>query len=309
MKIGLQIPQFDWPGSPQNIGATLLQIARAADEGGFESLWVMDHFFGIGSAWGPPEAPMLEGYATLAYLAAATRRLRLGVLVTGAFYRHPGILIKTVTTLDVLSGGRAYFGVGAGWYEREARGLGVPFPPQRERYERLEETLQIAHQMWRGDTTPYAGRHYQLDEPLNSPPALARPHPPILIGGEGERRTLRLVARYADACNFQLGTPLPDYPEWYREQYDRRASHLAHKLDVLREHCAAVGRDFRQIEVTVLGSIRLGRNAMSSAEIVEVCHQLAELGVQQVIYNMPDVHTLAPLEQLARDVIPAIADI
>jgi F420-dependent oxidoreductase-like protein len=307
MKLGLQIPSFDWPGSPQNIGATLQQIARTADEGGFASLWVMDHFFGIGSAWGPPEAPMLEGYTTLAYMAAATRQLRLGVLVTGAFYRHPGVLIKTVTTLDVLSGGRAYFGVGSGWYERESRGLGVPFPPQGERFDRLEETLRIAHQMWRGDTAAYAGRHYHLEEPLNYPPALSRPHPPILVGGEGERRTLALVARYADACNFQLGTPLLDYPDWYREQYTQRVAHISHKLAVLQQHCEAVGRDFRQIEPTVLGSARLGPGAMSSAEIVEVCHELAELGVRQVIYNMPDVHTIVPLEQLARDVIPAIA--
>lgn len=306
MKIGLQIPYFNWPGSPANIGPVLQEIARLADQGGFATLWLMDHFFGIGSAWGEADVPMLEGYTTLGYLAAVTQQLRLGLMVTGALYRHPGILLKSVTTLDVLSDGRALLGVGAGWYEREAVGLGVPFPPTRERLERLEETLQIAKQMWRNDTTPFVGKHYHLAEPLNQPQPLANPHPPILIGGEGEKQTLRLVATYGDACNFQLGAPLPGYPDWYQAIYQARATRLPHKLAVLREHCARVGRNYADIEPTVLGSLHLAPGAMSVAEVVEVCHELAEMGFRQVIYNLPDTHERWPLERIASEIIPRV---
>lgn len=307
MNIGLQIPYFDWPGSPANLGPTLLAIARTADQGGFASLWVMDHFFGIGSAWGPPEAPMLEGYATLAYMAAVTQKLRFGLMVTGALYRHPGILIKTVTTVDVLTGGRAYLGIGAGWYEREAKGLGVPYPSTKERLERLEETLQIAKQMWRGDTSPFQGKHYQLAEPMNHPQPLSKPHPPILIGGEGEKQTLRMVATYGDACNFQLGAPLPGYPDWYIELYHQRTEKLSHKLAVLREHCERVSRPYAEIEKTVLGSLKLAPGAMSVNEVIETCHELAEMGFQQVIYNMPDTHEIRPLEIMANEIIPRVS--
>src|SRR5205085_7858113 len=178
MRIGLQVPSFTWPGGTAEIGARLAQIGRTADDAGFYSLWVMDHFFQIGMV-GPPENAMLEGYSALSYLAGVTKHVKLGTLVTGVHYRHPGILVKTVTTLDVLSGGRAYLGIGAAWHEREAIGLGVPFPPLGERFRRLEETLQIAHQMWSGSVAPYQGRYYQLAEPLNSPPPLSKPHPPI----------------------------------------------------------------------------------------------------------------------------------
>ena len=219
MKIGLQIPDFSTPDGPGQLGADLATVARTADDAGFEYLAVMDHFFQIGVI-GPPEREMLEAYTTLGYLAGHTSRARLLTLVTGVTYRHPGILAKMVTTLDVLSGGRAGLGIGAAWNDEESRGLGIPFPPLAERFERLEETLQICLQMWRGDERPYHGRHYQLERPLNSPQALTRPHPPILIGGGGERKTLRLVAQYADACNLFPG---PD---------------LARKLDVLRGHCA-----------------------------------------------------------------------
>src|ERR1700704_3437871 len=180
MQLALQIPCFTWPGVP--IGQRLAQVVRTAEDAGFSSVWVMDHFFQI-PAVGSPEEPMLESYTTLGFLAAATSRVRLGTLVTGVTYRSPGVLVKEVTTLDVLSGGRANFGVGAAWYEREHVGLGVPFPPLRERFERLEETLQIAHHMWRGDTRPFHGRYYHLQEPLNSPAAISQPHPPILVGG------------------------------------------------------------------------------------------------------------------------------
>ncbi|HTD77411.1 MAG TPA: LLM class F420-dependent oxidoreductase, partial [Chloroflexota bacterium] len=200
MKLGLQIPRFRWPGGPLQLASTLAAVARAADDAGYTSIWLMDHFFQISSI-GKVDEPMLEAYTTLGFMAAHTRRARLGTLVTGVHYRHPGVLVKQVTALDVLSGGRAWLGIGAGWYQRESIGLGVPFPPLKERFERLEETLQIAHRMFRGETEPFYGKHVQLAEPLNSPAPISQPHPPILIGGGGERKTLRLVAQYADACN------------------------------------------------------------------------------------------------------------
>ena len=196
MKIGLQIPSFTWPGGPENLGADLATIVRTADQAGFDSISVMDHFFQIRSI-GPPDREMLVAYPTLASIAAHTSRAKLMAMVTGVTYRHPGILAKTVTTLDVLSGGRAWLGIGGAWNEQEDRGLGVPFPPLAERFERLEETIQICLRMWSDDDAPYQGRHYRLERPLNSPQSLSRPHPPILIGGSGERKTLRLVARTA----------------------------------------------------------------------------------------------------------------
>src|SRR5580692_10446869 len=241
MRIGLQIPDFDGGGGSRQLGSRLAAVARAADEAGFDSIGLMDHFFQI-SMVGPPDHDMLEAYTTLGYLAACTSRARLLTLVTGAIYRHPGILAKMVTTLDVLSGGRAWLGIGAAWNEEESRGLGVPFPPLAERFERLEETLRICLQMWQGDESPYQGKHYQLERPLNSPQALTRPHPPIMIGGSGERKTLRLVARYADACNMFLG---PD---------------MARKLDVLRAHCDAEGRDYDEISKTCLVGFDVGAN-------------------------------------------------
>ena len=200
MKLGLQVPNFTWAGGPERLGVTLGDIVAAAEEAGFESIWVMDHFFQIQFV-GPPEMEMLESYTTLGYIAARTSRVGLGTMVTGVTYRHPGILAKQVTTLDVLSGGRAMLGIGAAWYEQEHRGLGVPYPPLKERFERLEETIQVCLAMWRDGDAPYEGKHYRLERTLNSPQVLSKPHPPILIGGSGERKTLKLVARYADACN------------------------------------------------------------------------------------------------------------
>jgi alkanesulfonate monooxygenase SsuD/methylene tetrahydromethanopterin reductase-like flavin-dependent oxidoreductase (luciferase family) len=185
--------------------------------------------------------------------------------------------------------------------------LGVPYPPTRERLERLEETLKIAKQMWSGDATPFVGKHYRLDEPLNYPPALSKPHPPILIGGEGEKQTLRMVATYGDACNLHLGSPSPIYPDWLRETYQRRHETLPRKLAILREHCQRIGRDYAEIEPTVLGSIQVGQNATSSNEVVEACHELAEMGFRQVIYNMPDAHTIRPLEIFAQEIIPQVS--
>ena len=301
MRIGLQIIRFDWPGSPQNLGPTLANIATTAEQAGFASLWVMDHLFQMGEEFGPADAPMLEGYSTIAYLAARTSRIQVGVLVTGNTYRHPGLLIKTVSTLDVLSGGRAYLGIGAGWYEREAHGLGLPFPPRGERFERLEETLQIARQMWRGDRAPYVGRHYGLTEPINSPQPLRWPAPPILIGGEGERKTLRLVAQYGDACNLYAGATSADFA--------KRVPGIEHKLAVLREHCQTVGRVYEEIERTALATVHIAPGHMQADEVVQLCRALAAVGIQHVIFNMPNVHELAMLEVFGEEIIPKVAEL
>jgi F420-dependent oxidoreductase-like protein len=269
----------------------LAEIGKTADEAGFASIWVMDHFFQIGVV-GEAEEPMLEGYSALNYLAGITHQVKLGTLVTGVHYRYPGILLKTVTSLDVLSGGRAYLGIGAGWNERESRGLGVPFPPRAERFERLEEALQIAHQMWSGEVKPYRGKHYHLEEAMNNPPPVSRPHPPIMVGGMGEKKTLRLVAQYADACNlFAYGG----------------AGLIKHKLEVLKGHCEDVGRDYEEIERTALGSVNLGPESMSPHDVIRMCSDLSEAGIQHLIFNMPNVHKISPLETFGREVIPAVA--
>lgn len=275
MKLGIGIGDFSWPSGPERIGQDLAQVARTADDAGLDSLWVMDHFFQIRITGRPPEDPMLEAYTTLGFLAGQTRRIGLGAMVTSVAYRQPGVLIKTATTLDVLSGGRTYFGVGAGapfnpepqgpGTSFEAEGLGIPFPPLAERFERLEEVLQIAHQMWRGDDSPYQGKHYQLVRPLNSPNSARRPHPPILIGGSGEQKTLRLVARYADACN------LFDLPG------SGFADNLRHKLDVLREHCATENRDYTRIEKTVSSFFEPGDG------LLDHLRELAALGIDHVV--------------------------
>ncbi len=293
MRLGLQVPNFTWPNGQEQLGDTFGLIAERAERVGFYSLWVMDHFFQIGFS-GPPELEMLEGYSALAFAAGRTNHIKLGTMVTGVTYRHPGILIKTATTLDVLSHGRAYLGIGAAWNEEEHRGLGVPFPPLAERFERLEETLQIAHQMWAGNDAPYEGKHYQLARPLNSPLAVQKPHPPILIGGTGERKTLRMVAQYADACNLFARLPLPE---------------LKRKLEVLREHCAAIGRPYEEIEKTTLSSYRLtsdGRNGSTTpAALLEHLAQLAELGVDQAIFSLQNVSDLEPFDLLATEIVPA----
>ena len=294
MRLGLQVPQFTWPDGQRRLGATFGEIAQRAERAGLASLWVMDHFFQIPIV-GRPEMEMLEGWSALAYAAGRTTRIRLGTMVTGVTYRHPGILVKTATTLDVLSGGRAYLGIGAAWNEEEHRGLGVPFPPLAERFERLEETLQIALQMWSGDESPFVGKHYRLERPLNSPQSVQKPHPPILIGGQGEKKTLRLVARYADACNlFAFG----DFGT------------LRQKLEVLRRHCEAVGRPYEQIEKTSLGHIGISRDgragSMTPAAAVEHFSALAELGIEHAIFSLPDVYREEPFELLAEEVIPAV---
>ncbi len=292
MKIGLQIPNFTWPGGSSVIGPRLAEIARTADEVGFASLWVMDHFFQIQYV-GKPEEPMLESYSTLNFLAAQTRRVRLGTMVTGVIYRHPGILVKMVSTLDVLSGGRAYFGIGAAWNEQESRGLGVDFPPLKERFERLEEALQITYQMWSGKAAPYQGKHYHLDLTLNSPQPLSRPHPPILIGGSGEQKTLRLVARYADACNLfgRMGADI-----------------LRQKLDVLKRHCEKEGRAYETIEKTALDTVHLTPGGMTPGDMIQKCRELHELGFDHLIVSMPNVYEIKPLEIIGREVIPVVSE-
>ena len=288
MQIGLQIPDFTTPGGPARLGADLATVARTADDAGFGFIAVMDHFFQIG-AIGPPEREMLEAYTTLGYVAGMTSRAKLLTLVTGAVYRPPGILAKIVTTLDVLSGGRAWLGIGAAWNEEESRGLGIPFPPVAERFERLEETLQICLQMWRGDETPYQGEHYQLERPLNSPQALSAPHPPILIGGSGERKTLRFVAKYAQACNL---FPSPD---------------IADKLDVLRAHCDAEGRDYDEITKTCYFIFDVGENGEKATEVVDQLGGLAAMGFQVAIGAVANVWQVRPLEIIGSQVIPQVA--
>ncbi len=286
MKVGLQIPDFSTPRGAETLGRELATVARTADDAGFEYLAVMDHFFQI-PVVGPAEKEMLEGYTTLGYLAACTSHATLVTLVTGTVYREPGLLAKIVTTLDVLSNGRAWLGIGAAWNEEESRGLGIPFPPAAERFERLEETLQICLQMWSGDEKPYQGRHYSLERPLNSPQSLSRPHPPIMIGGGGEKKTLRLVAKYADACNLFAG----------RDE--------AHKLDVLRQHCEAVGRDYDTVFKTAYYWFDTSKGAQ---RIVDELGALAELGFDAAIGAVANVWDVAPLEVIGSEVIPVVAD-
>jgi F420-dependent oxidoreductase-like protein len=287
MKVGLHIADFTWEGGPPELGARLAGVARRADEAGVDRISVMDHLWQIGHR-GPPELDMLEAYTTLGFLAAHTERVKLLTVVTAVVYREPGLLAKAVTTLDVLSGGRAMLGIGAAWNEAEAHGLGLFFPPLAERYERLEEALKICLQMWSGEEAPFDGRHYHLGRTLNSPQALSRPHPPILIGGSGERKTLPLVARYADACN------LFDIPE------------VAHKLDVLREHCAAVGRDYDTIEKTVQLRFDLGERGERVQQIIEHLHELAELGFTVAHGSLDGISGPSALDLMAEQVIPAI---
>ena len=279
MKWGLQVSDFTWPDAPRSIGPTFARVARDADQAGMASLWVMDHFFQIRSI-GPSEHEMLEGYSALEYAAGVTERITLGTMVTGVTYRYPGLLIKTVTTLDVLSSGRAWLGIGAAWNEEEHRGLGVPFPSTKERFERLEETLQLAHQMWSGDDSAFEGRHHQLERPLNSPPAVSMPHPRILVGGGGERKTLRLVAQYADACNiFDMG------PDAVRAKYD-----------VIRRHCEAVGRDYDDIEKTVLSRVDFAKESDDS--IVDRVGRLRDVGTQHVIFGVARVWAPGSLDRV-----------
>ena len=291
MRIGLSLAEFDAPHGPAGLGHDLADVAHLADDLGFSTLSLMDHYFQIGMI-GPPELPMLEGYTGLAYLAAHTRRMQLGTMVTGVHYRHPGLLAKIVTSLDVLSGGRAFLGIGAGWNADESRGLGVPFPPLAERFERLEETLQICLRMWAGTEEPFVGQHYQLTRPLNSPQSVRRPHPPILIGGGGEQKTLRLVARYADACNL---FPSPE---------------IAHKLELLQRYCDQEQRDYAAIEKTSMLMFDARADADAAvAETIRTLGWLHEVGIEMVFFGVADVYALRPLEIVAERIMPVAAEL
>ncbi|MCC6313024.1 MAG: LLM class F420-dependent oxidoreductase [Thermomicrobiales bacterium] len=293
MKLGLQINDYSWPVDAAKIPEILAGMAQAADDSGFASICVQDHVW-QSSYMGGVSGPMLECYTTLTYLAAHTQRVKLIPLATPVSYRYPGMLAKTVTTLDVLSGGRAYLGVGAGDYEDEAHGLGIPYPPLAQRYEMLEETVQICLRMWsgeHGDERPFHGAHYQLERPLNLPQSLSRPHPPILIAGSGEQKTLRLVARYADACNLR---PFPDIPK---------------KLDVLRRYCEEEGRDFDAIERTSMILFDLGENGSKAGEILEQLRWLGGMGIQTVFGRVINGEHITPIEKMGRDIIPAVADL
>jgi F420-dependent oxidoreductase-like protein len=292
VKLGIQIASFSWPGGTADIGPTLARIVRQADDIGLDSIWVMDHFFQIRSV-GPVEEPMLEGMTALGFMAAHSSRARLGLMVGGVHYRNPALWAKATTTLDVLSGGRAWLGIGAAWNEYESRGLGFPFPPLGERFEMLEETLQIAHAMWtgeRGTQGEHAGRHFRAERLLNSPQSLSRPRVPIMVGGGGEKKTLRLVAQYADACNV-FGAP----------------EGIARKYAILADHCAAVGRDPDEIERSTLQNINFGRE--SAAQVVDRFGELSDAGAQHVIFGLRDDHIPANLETIGRDVIPQLRDL
>jgi F420-dependent oxidoreductase-like protein len=291
VKVGLQLPLFDF-GQPEVIGPTLRKISRVAEEAGFSSLWVMDHFFQLDPFIGSADQYMLEAYTTLGHLAAATERIRVGALVGGVIYRSPGLLVKSVTTLDVLSGGRTYFGIGAGWYEREAAGLGFPFPSTAERFEWLEDTLQVAEQMWSTDDGPFVGEHFELDETICEPQPVSQPHPPVMIGGNGERKTLRLVAEYGDACNL----------------LNLRPEGIKAKLAVLRDHCDRLERDYEEIERTSLSSAGRGDPADLVDDTLDLLEGQANAGIQHAIVNLPNAEELGVLEIFGEEIIPKTAD-
>ena len=287
MELGLHLSSFTYPNGAPELAADLATIATTAEDVGFKKLSVMDHVWQI-QVVGPPEMDMLEAYTALGYLAARKTKIELLAWVTAVVYREPGLLAKCVSTLDVLSGGRAWLGIGAAWNDEESAGLGLPFPPTAERFERLEEALQIFLQMCGDSQDPYTGKHYTLGRTLNVPQTLQRPHPPILIGGSGEKKTLRMVAQYAQACNL---FPSPD---------------LEHKLDVLRRHCADLGRDYDEIEKTVMMPFDVGTPEQVD-ELLGTLRELAGLGIQHVHGSLTGVGTITPIEVMGEKVIPAAA--
>jgi F420-dependent oxidoreductase-like protein len=290
MRFGFHFLDFTLPEGPASYAPTLRATAQAAEQAGASWFTVMDHWFQM-ERFRTARDPMLEGYTTLGFLAAATERVKLGTVVTGVTYRHPGLLAKIATTLDVLSGGRGFLGIGAAWYEREHRALGVPYPPVAERFERLEEALQIVLQMWSDDDGPFEGRHYQLAETINVPPPLTRPHPPVVIGGSGERKTLRLVARYGDATNLIV----------------RDTDELAHKLEVLRRHCDTEQRDYASIEKTVLS---LPGSPLDDVDgFLRLAQEWADLGVQHIHLRAPGPDPLGHVSRFGEQVAPRLAEI
>jgi len=292
MHIGLQIPSFKYPGGTTAIRPKLKKIVTTAEAAGFYSLWVMDHYYQIKGLFGETYTdPMLEAYTTLGYFAGLTEKAYLGVLVTGVIYRHPAVLMKMVNTLDILSGGRAYFGIGAAWYEEEARGNGIPYPSTSERFEQLEDSLKLAHALWNSDEISFAGRHFSAPALTNNPRPLSSPHPRIMVGGTGPNKTLRMVAQYADACN--IG-------DWVGMANMQKA------LDDIKRHCDALGRDYDTVEKTCLGTIHLSGKDTAGG-VIDRIRELSAMGFTHAIFNMPDVYTITPLEIFAKEIIPSVA--
>jgi F420-dependent oxidoreductase-like protein len=293
VRLSISVTNYSWPGGPQRLGAELARVAGTADEAGVDTIWVTDHLIQADPTAPPADTEMLEAYTALGYLAAHTERVRLGALVSPVTMRQPALLVKAVTTLDVLSGGRAWLGIGAGYHRDEAAALGLSLPAVHERFDRLEETLQIAAQMWAGDDTPIVGRHYQLARPHGSPQPVQRPHPPILIGGAGEQRTLRLVARYADACNL---FDIPDGGHTVRR-----------KLDVLARHCAMADRPYQDVEKTLSTRVHAGE---STDQFLHRCAQAAALGIEHLVaitsapWGAEPLATLAAAVPAARELHP-----
>ncbi|HHY54825.1 MAG TPA: TIGR03560 family F420-dependent LLM class oxidoreductase [Chloroflexi bacterium] len=292
MHIGLQIPSFKYPGGAAAIRPKLKEIVTTAEEAGFYSLWVMDHFYQIKGLFGEAYTdPMLEAYSTLGYFAGLTEKAYLGVLVTGVIYRHPAVLLKMMNTVDILAGGRTYLGIGAAWYEDEAKGFGIPYPSTAERFELLEDNLKLAKALWSSDETAFVGKHLAAPAITNNPRPLSTPHPRIMVGGTGPNKTLRMVAQYADACN--IG-------DWVGPENMQKA------LDDLKRHCAALGRDYATVEKTSLGTVHLsGDDTVES--VISRIKTLAAMGFTHAIFNMPDVYKLAPLETFGKEIIPAVA--
>jgi len=294
MHIGLQIPSFKYPGGTAAIRPKLKEIVTTAEEAGFYSLWVMDHYYQIKGLFGEAYTdPMLESYTTLGYFAGLTERAYLGVLVTGVIYRHPSVLLKMVNTLDILAGGRTYLGIGAAWYENEARGYGIPYPSTSVRFEQLEDNLQLAKALWQSDETAFQGKHFSAPAITNNPRPLSTPHPRIMIGGTGPTKTLRMVAEYADACN--IG-------DWEGRENMQKA------LATLQGHCEALGRDYDTIEKTALCTVHLsGKDTVDS--VMRRLEDLAGMGFTHVIFNMPDVYEISPLATFGKEIIPAVAEL
>jgi F420-dependent oxidoreductase-like protein len=294
MHIGLQIPSFKYPGGTAAIRPKLKEIVTTAEASGFYSLWVMDHFYQIKGMFGEAYTdPMMEAYTTLGYIAALTDKPYLGVLITGVIYRHPSVLLKMVNTLDILAGGRTYLGIGAAWYEDEAKGYGIPYPSTTERFEQLEDNLQLAKALWASDETSFEGKHFSAPAITNNPRPLSSPHPRIMIGGTGPKKTLRMVAQYGNACN--IG-------DWVGRENMQKA------IDTLKEQCEAVGRDYNTIEKTSLCTVHLSGGDTVEG-IINQIKDLSTMGFTHAIFNMPDVYQITPIETFAKEIIPAVADI
>ena len=292
MKIGLQIPSFKYPGGAAAIRPRLKEIVTTAEESGFYSLWVMDHYYQIKGLFGETYTdPMMESYTTLGYFAGLTEKAYLGAMVAGVFYRHPSVLMKMINTLDIISGGRAYFGIGAGWYEAEAKGFGIPYPSTSERFELLEDNLKLAQTLWANGEASFEGKHINAPAITNNPRPLSQPHPRILIGGTGPKKTLRMVAQYADACNFG---------DWVGREKMQKS------IDTLKAHCEALGRDYDSIEKTSLGTVHLSKEDTVQG-VIQRIKELHEMGFSHAIFNMPEVYKITPLETFGKEIIPEIA--